>query len=116
VLLAVVPLLLVFALVSGQTIGALLTLPMEAKLAITALAIAPVAFLMGMFFPAGFARIRDSRSGSAGMAWAINGLFSVTAPPIALLLAVTWGFEVVLIVAAALYLIAWWACRKLVPA
>ena len=108
-----VPLLVLFSVVSGPLITAALTLQWPAKLLLTAACIAPVAFLMGLFFPNGFERIKALHNGSEGMAWAVNGLFSVIAPPFALLLAVTNGFGMVLIVAAGLYSIAYWAGSRL---
>jgi hypothetical protein len=108
-----VPLLVLFSVVSGPVIAAALTLNLPAKLLLTASCIAPVAFLMGLFFPTGFERIKASRDGSEGMAWAVNGLFSVIAPPVALFLAVTRGFGMVLLVAAGLYSIACWAWSRL---
>jgi hypothetical protein len=112
-LVLLVPLLILFSFISGPIIAAALTLSWPAKLLLTACCIAPVAFLMGRFFPYGFERIKDSGEGSEGMAWAVNGLFSVIAPPFALLLAVTKGFAMVLVVAAGLYSIACWAGSRL---
>jgi len=103
------PLLILFSIVSGPLVTAALVLGLGAKMSLTAVAIAPVAFLMGLFFPHGFEQIKASRERSEGMAWAVNGLFSVIAPPVALLLAVTVGFGMVLVVAAALYSVAFWA-------
>ena len=108
-----VPLLVLFSVVSGPLIAGALTLNWPAKLLLTASCIAPVAFLMGLFFPNGFERIKSSRDGSEGMAWAVNGLFSVIAPPFALLLAATNGFGIVLVVAAGLYSIAYWVGSRL---
>ena len=109
----IVPGLLIFVLISQPLIAAALTFDLPAKLVLTAACIAPVAFVMGLFFPIGFARIKASSSGSEGMAWAVNGLASVIAPPFALLLAVTSGFGMVLVVAAGLYSVACLAGRQI---
>jgi spermidine synthase len=108
-----IPLLLLFAVSSGRLITAALTWTTPLKVLLAVACIAPCAFLMGLFFPIGFGRIQASREGSEGMAWAMNGLFSVIAPPFALLLAVSSGFGSVLVAAAALYSIAYWVGRQL---
>jgi hypothetical protein len=109
----IVPVLLLFSVTSRSVITAALTLNLPMKLLVTACCIAPGAFLMGLFFPNGFERLKRSREGSEGMAWAVNGLFSVIAPPCALLLAVTNGFGLVLIVSAGLYAVAFLAGSRI---
>ena len=108
----IVPVLLLFFAVSRRVIVLALTLSLGLKILLTIVCIAPAAFLMGLFFPTGFERVKASGRGE-GMAWAVNGLFSVVAPPIGLLLAVTSGFGVVLLVAATLYTAAFVAGHRL---
>jgi spermidine synthase len=99
VLLAVYPLL-----VDGLT-PLLLPLPTPARILVTALLIAPVGFLMGMPFPRGIAALRDS-SDVVPWAWAANGSASVISAVLAAMLALSFGFTVVLVIGAGLYLAA----------
>ncbi len=73
------------------------------RLVLSALLIGPLAFLLGMPFPLGLARLA---SGQLPWAWAINGCASVVAAVLALLLALAIGFSGVLLTAAGLYLLA----------
>ncbi|MEW6036068.1 MAG: hypothetical protein AB1529_05625 [Candidatus Micrarchaeota archaeon] len=66
-------------------------------------AIAVPAFLMGIFFPSGFERMRKVAPGSEGFVWAVNGFASVLAPVLSLASAITLGFTASLLIAAALY-------------
>ncbi len=81
-------------------------LPDVARMLLAVLLIAPMAFLMGIPFPRGLERVKKVAPPLAPWAWAVNGFSSVLAPPIATLLAMTFGFGTVLFVAAGLYLLA----------
>ncbi|HSG58682.1 MAG TPA: spermidine synthase [Woeseiaceae bacterium] len=65
--------------------------------------IAPLAFFMGMPFPAGLSRLRDVAPGYIPWAWGINGYASVLSAVLATLLAIQVGFSGVLILALVLY-------------
>ncbi|MDE2335148.1 MAG: hypothetical protein KGK10_11485 [Rhodospirillales bacterium] len=75
--------------------------PLPARAALVLLAVAPIAFVMGLPFPLGLGRVR--RGPFLPWAWALNGAFSVVATPLANLLAFEHGFAVVLSAAALLY-------------
>ena len=66
-------------------------------------AIAPVAFLMGFPMPAGLARLDANAPALVPWAWAVNGFASVLAPPIAIAVGMTWGFNAAGTMALALY-------------
>ncbi|MHC1744013.1 MAG: SAM-dependent methyltransferase [Syntrophobacteraceae bacterium] len=68
--------------------------------------IAPLAFPMGMPFPLGLAILGDSRPAYIPWAWGINGCTSVLATVLASLLAIHFGFNTVVMIAAALYTLA----------
>jgi hypothetical protein len=77
-----------------------------ARIAISALLIAPLAFFMGMPFPLGLAAVEAVEGGSARLvpwAWAINGCASVTGAVLATLLAIHVGFTAVVGAALVLY-------------
>ncbi|MFP4003014.1 MAG: spermidine synthase [Alphaproteobacteria bacterium] len=90
---------------------ALLPLPVPLKAAVTAGLIAPLAFLMGMPFPMGLARLSGRRPALVPWAWGINGCASVLSPILASLLSIHWGFDTVIVLAVACYFAAaavWW--------
>lgn len=82
-----------------------LGLPWAARAAILLLVTAPVSVALGMPFPMGLARAGTTGGGFLPWAWGLNGAFSVVATPLANLVAVQYGFDRVLVVAAMLYVV-----------
>lgn len=80
-----------------------LGLPDLAKIAISVALVAPLAFVMGMPFPIGLRRLAEA---DIPWAWGINGTASVLSSMLATLVAVHFGFSVLVALAAALYAIA----------
>ena len=76
------------------------------KIAISILLISPLAFSMGMPFPLGLSRVSREMPDFVPWAWGINGCASVVSGILATLLAVHLGFNVVVGLAAGLYLFA----------
>ena len=68
--------------------------------------IVPLAFLMGMPFPLGLAKLADEAPGLIPWAWGINGCASVLGALLAMVLAIHVGFTAVLGCAALCYLLA----------
>jgi hypothetical protein len=66
-------------------------------------ALAPMAFLMGVPFPWGLSVLHRVAVQGVPLAWAVNGFASVVSASVAVVLAMTWGFSVLLGFAAALY-------------
>lgn len=65
--------------------------------------VAPLAFLMGMPFPLGLGMLKESAQEMVPWAWAINGCASVVSPILATIVAVHWGFRVVVLLALLAY-------------
>ena len=68
--------------------------------------IAPLAFFMGMPFPLGLRRVAERTPDFVPWAWGINGFASVVSAVLATLLAVHFGFTVVIVLAILLYVAA----------
>jgi hypothetical protein len=68
--------------------------------------IAPLAFFMGMPFPLGLRRVAADAPDFVPWAWGINGFASVVSAVLATLLAIHFGFTVVIALALLLYLVA----------
>jgi hypothetical protein len=80
--------------------------PIFAKMAITALAIAPAAFLMGMPFPSGLRRLEELHPPSVRWAWSINAAASVLGSGGAIVLAIYLGLRATMLIGGGLYLLA----------
>ena len=77
--------------------------PVAGRVVATLLLIAPLAFLMGMPFPLGLARLATEAPPYIPWAWGINGCASVLSALLAALLSVHLGYSAVLLLAATLY-------------
>jgi len=96
----------IYIAVLPALLNALLPLPEGARIALAVLLIAPLAFLMGMPFPLGLARLSREAPGLIPWAWGINGCASVLSAVLATVLAIHLGFTAVVGCALAIYLIA----------
>ncbi len=90
----------------------LVQLPGEFKIPVSALLIAPLAFLMGMPFPLGLSIVSNRLPAWIPWAWAINGCASVVSAILATLLAIHLGFVFVVFMAVLLYLFAALVLRR----
>jgi len=82
---------------------ALLGWPLALRLVAAAVGLAPLGLLMGVPFPLGLAALEARAPGLIPWAWAINGCASVLASILAAMLALSWGFWGVLLLATAAY-------------
>jgi hypothetical protein len=88
--------------------------PLWLRLAGAALLLAPLAFLMGFPMPMGLCRLGE---GGVAWAWAVNGFASVLAAPLAMAIAMTWGYRTAGVAALCLYVVAAMASSRLpIPA
>jgi spermidine synthase len=76
------------------------------KVALTLALIAPLAFCMGMPFPLGLAQVAVRMPEMIPWAWAINGCMSVVSAVLATILAIHYGFTVVVGLALGFYVLA----------
>jgi hypothetical protein len=77
--------------------------PEWARILLTILIIAPLGYLMGLPFAGGLQVIETHEPELVPWAWAINGSFSVISAILAVMIALSWGFSVVLWLGAAAY-------------
>lgn len=76
---------------------------MPVKLIVSVMLTGLLAIPMGMPFPLGIARLGEQAPSLVPVAWAINGCASVISAVLATVLAIHFGFTVVLLIAFALY-------------
>jgi hypothetical protein len=86
---------------ASEAIG--LSLPF--KVAITFALVLPLAFLMGVLFPQGIRLVERSASEFTPWAWGVNSAASILGSISALILAIHFGFSVVALTAAAIYVV-----------
>jgi len=83
--------------------GLLAAWPAAARMFVSSLLIAPIAFFMGAPFPLAFSRLGQQAGDLLPLAWGVNGCASVLSAVLATLLAIHFGFAVVVVMALVLY-------------
>ncbi|MBE9536509.1 MAG: SAM-dependent methyltransferase [Proteobacteria bacterium] len=81
-------------------------LPVFFKIVVSLLLIAPLAFSMGMPFPLGLARLGRTAPDLIPWVWGVNGCASVLSAVVATILAIHFGFIVVILLSLILYMVA----------
>jgi len=112
ILIAIALLTASIGLFNGMVFDALVRADIYWKILSSVLMIAPLAFFMGMPFPIGMSRIEGNNRFLVTYAWGVNGFFSVIGSVAAVMLSMSYGFRVVFIVSAVIYLIAMLSLRR----
>lgn len=89
--------------------NALLDLPLAARVVISFLVVAPLGLCLGMFMPFGLGQVSAMTTYSreyVAWGWAVNGFVSVVGSALATILAMSYGFDVVLFWGLMAYLVA----------
>ena len=100
------PVVLLYALFLRWLPSLLLGWPLAWRVMASFPLLAPLGVLMGFPFPAGIRRLGQAAPEAIPWAWAVNGCASVVSSILATMLAVSFGFSWVLVLAAALYALA----------
>ena len=87
-----------------------LSLPLRVLLSMVVLA--PLAICLGMPFPLGLRIVSSEAEVLVPWAWGVNGFFTVIGTVMALILAMSFGFRMVLVLGGAAYLLAWAAISQ----
>ncbi len=106
VLFAIAVLVSALAFGAGPVVRIAATWPLPVKMLVTALAIGPAAFLMGMPFPSGLRRLEQRHPASIRWAWSLNAAASVLGSAGAIVLAIYTGLQATLLFGGSLYLVA----------
>jgi hypothetical protein len=96
-------LLLIYTILLQPLLQQTIALPVAWKALVFLALIAPPAFVMGMPFPLGLARLAGLDKSQAAWAWGINGSVSVVSTGLAAIIAVELGYSAALLLAAAAY-------------
>jgi hypothetical protein len=92
----------------GSLTGILLQTGNLSRYLFSILLIAPLGFCMGMPFPMGLAKISQTAPALIPWVWGINGCASVISAILATLIAMQFGFTVLVLLAIGLYCLAAW--------
>jgi hypothetical protein len=101
----------------GPTTNALLDLSIGLRVVIAFLLVAPLGLSLGLFMPLGIRAVAGQSPHEreyVAWAWALNGFASVVASVLGTMLAMTYGFHTVLVVALLAYCVAVVTLRTLV--
>lgn len=93
-----------YAILLTSLFNALLGLPLFARMGMAVVVLAPLGIFMGMPFPTGLAYVRRRAQSFVPWAFGINGVASVIASILCIIIALMAGFRVVMIVAALIYI------------
>ena len=81
----------------------LLDLPFALRVAVTIALLAPLGLCLGTAMPVGLSRLSAMYPSGVPWAWGINGVMSVVASVLAIMVALNWGFTVTTLVGLAAY-------------
>ena len=112
ILLALAGLVFAYSLLMPWITSAISVYPLVAKIVFSSLLVMPAGILMGIPFPLGISLLHTAAPRLIPWSWAVNGCFSVLAPILAIMLALSAGFHFVLFSGAAMYFIAFWVIRR----
>jgi hypothetical protein len=82
-----------------------IALPTAGRIGLSLLLIFPLGILLGIPFPAGITMLKNQAPSLIPWAWGVNGFFTVIGAVIALILSMMVGFQAVLWIATAIYLL-----------
>ncbi len=108
-------LLLAWALFGTDLLRAMIAWPQNLRILMAIAFMAPIATLMGLAFPEAVRRLMDDGETDLGVYWAWNGLASVTASILAVVIAMGIGFSSVMFIAMGCYILAALLVNRLGP-
>jgi len=77
--------------------------------------IAPLAFFMGMPFPIGISKIKGNSNLLTAYSWGVNAFFSVIGSVMVVMLSMSFGFRIVFITSAVIYLLSMLVIKRINP-
>lgn len=108
-------LLLLFVFFSQRLIGHFFGQPLPARILLAVLALAPLGLLLGVPFSFGVRTLNAVNAKLIPWAWAINACCTVIGSILTVIISMNFGFYVVLVLAAVIYIVAFAALHGLLP-
>jgi hypothetical protein len=112
VLLVLAGAVIVYSLLLPWTVATISRHSLPVKIILSFVLLMPAGILMGIPFPLGISLLHAAAPRLIPWAWAVNGCFSVLAPILAVMLALSAGYHTVLFTGAVMYLVAFWVIRR----
>lgn len=104
---------IVLGLLNSVIFDALVRTDIMWRVIISILLIAPLAFFMGIPFPYGMSKISNDSKYLVAYGWGVNGFFSVLGSVLVVILSMSYGFRVVFILSALIYIGAMLVVKRL---
>jgi hypothetical protein len=108
--------LMIFVLISKELILLFIGQPLYVRIPLAILALAPIGLLLGIPFAFGIRVLNSVNPKLIPWAWAINACCTVIGSILSVIISMNFGFYAVLIASAAVYLVAFAALSRLIPA
>ncbi len=92
--------------------------PLIQRILLSICVLAPLSFLMGIPFPSGIRVVSGSSPDLIPWVWSINGFASVVGSILAIMVAISWGYSMVLVWASIIYMVGLlgiWPLLKFTP-
>jgi hypothetical protein len=106
VLSAIVVLSLLYAFLMPSLLRPLMGIPIQLKIVVSALLLAPIGVVLGMAYPLGITILRRASEGLVPWAWGLNGALSVVASVLAIFISSRVGFTATMITGCLTYAVA----------
>ena len=90
---AIVVLAAIYAWLVPHVVTSMLGEPIQVRVLVTVLLLAPIGLLLGMAYPLGITVLREFGEGLVPWAWGLNGALSVVASVLAIFLGSRFGFS-----------------------
>jgi hypothetical protein len=97
---------LILAILTPYLLQFFLAATSQVRILIAALMIFPMGVFLGMPFPIGILSLQQQPNGAIAWALGMNGLFTVIGGLVSIIISVNWGFNIALLFALSLYLVA----------
>lgn len=112
VLLALSLIIFLYSLFLPLMMNIIYPYPLKVKIISVFSILMPAGILMGIPFPMGLSILSKNNPELIPWAWAVNGCFSVLAPILAVMFAISVGFKMVILTGVSMYLLAFFSLRK----
>ncbi len=104
---------LVLLAIYSSVVGVFLSMPILIRVLVSAVMICPLGFFLGMPFPLGIRWLEKQPQGAITWAWALNAMFTVVGGFSSVIISIFLGFQVTMVLAFVVYLVAFWMFWRL---
>jgi predicted membrane-bound spermidine synthase len=106
VIIGIAALGLLYVTLLPSAIYSVISQPLQAKVAVSVMVLAPIGFLMGMPLPTGIRLLKINWPEYIPWMWAVNGAFSVLGAVLSVIIAIMYGSSEAMILGISIYIVA----------